>query len=166
MGYVSTSCRVKVGAPPRIENIPSELHLSEGDNTKIKVEWSDDMPFTVKFFRNGEELVDNARIKMTLFDKFLIIFMGDITKDDAGKFASRVSNQSGSTEESLMIYISGQSGAPIEASEIISHTSKLEWNIPTLMVVPQSLIMVSISEAMNGSSFQVPARANHLQSKI
>ena len=60
MGYVSTSCRVKVGAPPRIENIPSELHLSEGDNTKIKVEWSDEMPFTVKFFRNGEELVDNV----------------------------------------------------------------------------------------------------------
>ena len=85
MGYVSTNCRVKVGAPPRIENIPSELHLPEGDNTKIKVEWSDDMPFTVKFFRNGEELVDNARIKMTLFDEFLIIFMGDITKDDAGK---------------------------------------------------------------------------------
>jgi len=133
MGYVATSCRVKVGAPPRIEYIPSELHLPEGDNTKIKVKWSGDMPFTVNIFRNGVELQDNPRIKMTLFDEFLIIFMRDITKEDAGKYTVRVSNQSGSTEESFMIYISGLPGAPIgplEVSEITSHTCKLDWSAP------------------------------------
>ena len=133
MGYASTSCRVKVGAPPRIEYIPSELHLPEGDNTKIKVKWSGDMPFIVNIFRNGEELSDSSRLKMTLFDEFLIIFMRDISKEDAGKYTVRVSNQSGSTEESFMIYISGLPGAPIgplEVSEITSHTCKLMWNPP------------------------------------
>ena len=133
MGFTTSSCRVKVGAPPRIEYIPSELHLPEGDNTKIKVKWSGDMPFVVKIFRNGEELVDNSRVKMTLFDEFLIIFMRDIKKEDAGKYTVKVSNSSGSTEESFMVYISGLPGAPIaplEVSEITSHTCKLAWNPP------------------------------------
>ena len=70
---------------------------------------------------------------MTLFDEFLIIFMRDINKDDAGKYTVKVSNHSGSTEESFMIYISGLPGAPIgplEVSEITSHTCKLYWSPP------------------------------------
>ena len=133
MGYVSSNCRVKVGAPPRIEYIPSELHLPEGDNTKIKVKWSGDMPFDVKIFRNGQELSDGGRLKMTLFDEFLIIFLKDITKDDGGKYTVRVSNASGSTEESFMVYISGLPGAPIgplEVSAITSHTCQLNWSPP------------------------------------
>ena len=133
MGYVTSNCRVKVGAPPRIEYIPSELHLPEGDNTKIKVKWSGDMPFDVKIFRNGTELSDGGRLKMTLFDEFLIIFLKDITKDDGGKYTVRVSNASGSTEESFMVYISGLPGAPIgplEVSAITSHTCQLNWSPP------------------------------------
>merc|ERR1719391_1767759 len=134
MGYVTSNCRVKVGAPPRIEYIPSELHLPEGDNTKIKVKWSGDMPFDVKIFRNGTELSDGGRLKMTLFDEFLIIFLKDITKDDGGKYTVRVSNASGSTEESFMVYISGLPGAPcgpLDVSEITSHTCKLAWSPPS-----------------------------------
>eukprot|EP00088_Acartia_fossae_P029114 TRINITY_DN2992_c0_g1_i3.p1 TRINITY_DN2992_c0_g1~~TRINITY_DN2992_c0_g1_i3.p1 ORF type:complete len:1274 (+),score=352.65 TRINITY_DN2992_c0_g1_i3:337-3822(+) len=70
---------------------------------------------------------------MTLFDEFLIIFMRDIKKEDAGKYTVQVSNQSGSTEESFMVYISGLPGAPIgplEVSEITKHTCKLDWNPP------------------------------------
>ena len=133
MGYTSTNCRVKVGAPPRIEYIPSELHLPEGDNTKIKVKWTGDMPFTVKITRNGEEIADTTRVKMTLFDEFLIIFMRDIKKEDAGKYTVKVSNQSGSCEDSFMVYISGLPGAPIgplEVSEITKHTCKLAWSPP------------------------------------
>ena len=59
--------------------------------------------------------------------------MRDINKDDAGKYTVKVSNHSGSTEESFMIYISGLPGAPIgplEVSEITSHTCKLYWSPP------------------------------------
>ena len=37
IAFAYTNCRLKVGAPPKIEYIPSELHLPEGDNTKVKV---------------------------------------------------------------------------------------------------------------------------------
>ena len=60
MRYTSTNCRAKVGLLPRIECIPSELHLPEG-NTKIKVKWSGDMPFTVNIYRNGTKPTENSR---------------------------------------------------------------------------------------------------------
>jgi hypothetical protein len=47
LGYVNTNCRLRVGAPPRIEFIPDELHLPEGDNSKVKIKWSGDLPFVV-----------------------------------------------------------------------------------------------------------------------
>ena len=132
-GFVYTNCRLKAGAPPRIESIPSELHLPEGDNTKVKIKWSGDMPFVIEMFRNGEKLTESVNFKMTIFDEFLIIFMREIKKDMAGKYTIRVSNESGSAEESFMVYISGLPGPPIgplEVSEITSHTCQLHWHPP------------------------------------
>ena len=77
---------------------------------------------------------------MTLFDELLIIFMRDINKDVAGKYTVKVSNHSGSTEESFMIYISGLPGVPIEPleiSEIASYTRKLYWSSQDLMLAPR-----------------------------
>ena len=36
-GFANSNCRLKVGAPPKIEYMPKELHLPEGDNSKIKI---------------------------------------------------------------------------------------------------------------------------------
>ena len=112
VGLGSTS--LQTWAPPRIEYIPSELHLIEGDNTEIKAELSGDSPFTVNILRNRSKIVESPKFKMTLSENFLVIFMGDITKEDAGKYTVRVSNTSGSTQESFMIFISGLPGAPLD----------------------------------------------------
>ena len=61
MRYTSTNCKAKVGPLPRIECIPSELYLPEDNNTKIKVKWSGDMPFTVNIYRNGTKPTENSR---------------------------------------------------------------------------------------------------------
>ena len=60
-GYSHTNCRLKVGAPPRIEYIPSELHLPEGDNSKIKVKWSGDLPFEVEILKDGKKIGDTNK---------------------------------------------------------------------------------------------------------
>ena len=134
LGYVNTNCRLRVGAPPRIEYIPSELHLPEGDNSKVKIKWSGDMPFTVELFKEGQLMTESTNFKMAVFDEFLILFMRDITKEAfAGRWTVKVSNDSGSTEESFMVYISGLPGPPVgplDVSEITSHTCQLNWHLP------------------------------------
>ena len=129
-GYALTTGRVKVGAPPKIEHIPSDLHLSEGDNTKIKIKWSGDLPFEVELFRNDVKVSESSSLKMTVFDEFLIIFMREISKDMGGKYTIKVSNESGTASDSFMVFISGLPGPPIgplDCSEITSHTCTLNW---------------------------------------
>ncbi len=85
-GYSHSSCRLKVGAPPRIEHLPGELHLPVGDNSKVKVKWSGDLPFDVEVFKDGKKITESHRFKMTVFDEFLIIFLREITTDMAGRY--------------------------------------------------------------------------------
>ena len=103
---------------------------------------------------------------MTLFNEFLIIFARDINKDVAGKYTVKVSNHSGSTEESFMIYISGLPGAPIgplEMSEIASYTCKLYWSSQEFDAgskITYYLVERRTSDTMNGLS--LPACALYL----
>jgi hypothetical protein len=134
LGYVNTNCRLRVGAPPRIEFIPDELHLPEGDNSKVKIKWSGDLPFVVELYKEGQLMKESNNFKMAVFDEFLILFMRDITAEAfAGRWTIKVSNESGSTEESFMVYISGLPGPPVgplDVSEITSHTCQLNWHPP------------------------------------
>ncbi len=132
-GYSNTSCRLKVGAPPRIEHIPSELHLPEGDNSKVKVKWSGDLPFEVEIFKDGKKVSETHKFKMTVFDEFLIIFLREITKDMEGRYTVKVSNESGTAEGSFHLYISGVPSAPIgplDVSHVSNHTCQLAWHPP------------------------------------
>ncbi|CAB4063293.1 unnamed protein product [Lepeophtheirus salmonis] len=121
------------GAPPKIEQIPSDLHLPEGDNSKIKIKWSGDFPVTVELFFNGSKVSESSHIKMTTFDEFLLLFLRDIKRDMAGKYTVKVTNDSGSVEGSFIVNVSGLPGPPIgplEVSEISSHTCQLHWHLP------------------------------------
>ncbi len=133
VGYANTSCRLKVGAPPRIEYCPSELHLPEGDNSKVKIKWSGDLPFDVEIFKDGKKVSETSKFKMTVFDEFLIIFLREITKDMEGRYTVKVSNASGSAEGSFNMFISGVPSAPIgplDVSGITSHACNLSWHPP------------------------------------
>nr|CAD7456920.1 unnamed protein product [Timema tahoe] len=47
LGYVTTSARLKIGTPPKIDRMPGDIYLPEGDNTKIKIYYSGDQPMEV-----------------------------------------------------------------------------------------------------------------------
>ena len=132
-GFANTNCRLKVGAPPKIEYLPKELHLPEGDNSKIKIKWSGDLPVDIEVTKNGQRVTESGKFKITTFDEFLIIFLREITQDIAGRYTIKLTNDSGCTEEDFNIYISGVPGPPIgplEVSEVTSHTCQLQWHPP------------------------------------
>jgi hypothetical protein len=133
-GSVSCSARLKIGNPPRIDRLPGDLYLPEGDNTKIKIYFSGDQPMDVSLTKDGHEIVETVRIKYTVFDEYLIIFIKETTKSDAGQYTLRVKNDSGDVSASFTVYITGVPGAPIgplEVSDITQHKCTLNWKSPT-----------------------------------
>jgi len=134
LGSVTCSARLKLGNPPRIERMPGDLYLPEGDNTKIKIHFSGDHPMEALLVKDGKEVVETVRIKYTVFDEYLIIFIKEICKTDAGEYTLRVSNESGSVSASFTVFITGLPGAPIgplEVSDIDQHKCTLTWKPPT-----------------------------------
>lgn len=93
--------------PPRIINIPSELFLPEGDNNKIKIFYSGDQPMDVIVSKDGSELKESVHIKYTVFDDYIIIFIKEVTKEDAGSYTVTCKNPSGSASGTFTVYITG-----------------------------------------------------------
>ncbi|PSN48991.1 hypothetical protein C0J52_03867 [Blattella germanica] len=134
LGFVTTTARVKIGAPPKIDRMPGDLFLPEGDNTKIKIYYSGDQPMEVTLSKDGKKIEETTHIKYTVFDEYLIIFIKDITKNDAGTYTLNVKNDSGSVSASFTVYITGLPGPPIgplDVSDITKHTCTLNWKPPS-----------------------------------
>ncbi|RZF42380.1 hypothetical protein LSTR_LSTR004188 [Laodelphax striatellus] len=133
VGYARTTCRIKIGNPPHIDRIPDVLYLPEGDNTKIKIIYSGDLPMDVKLSKEGRDLEESEHIKYSIFDDYIIIFIKEIVKDDAGSYTLTCKNASGSVQGTFMIFITGIPGPPIgplAVSEITKHTCVLNWHVP------------------------------------
>lgn len=131
LGFVHTTCRIKIGSAPRIDRCPTELFLAESDNTKIKIYYSGDQPMEFALRRNGT-LVTDARY--TIFDDYIALFIKGITKADAGNYQVELRNHSGSATAAFDVFITGLPGPPIgplETTEITRHSCTLAWKPPT-----------------------------------
>ena len=127
-------CNIYILAPPRIERIPGDLYLPEGDNTKIKIYYSGDQPLDITLSKNDVIIEESARIKYTVFDDYIIIFIRGITKEDEGKYNLIVKNDSGSASGNFNVYITGPPGppnGPLDTTNITKHTCTLGWKHPT-----------------------------------
>jgi len=62
----------------------------------------------VTLTKDGKKIEETTHIKYTVFDEYLIIFIKDITKDDAGTYTLSVKNDSGSVSASFTVYITGE----------------------------------------------------------
>lgn len=127
-------CFLLFSAPPRIDRLPGDLYLPEGDNTKIKIYYSGDQPLDVTLSKGGRAIEESEHIKYTVFDDYIIVFIRGIRKDDAGTYTLNVKNDSGSASGSFTVYITGLPGAPVgplDVSNITKHTCTLAWKPPT-----------------------------------
>jgi len=132
-GQATTVGRVKIGNPPRITQIPDALYLPEADNTKIKIYFSGDLPLTVTLKVDGAPIEESQRVKITVFDEFIIVFIREVMKTDAGHYTLEVKNDCGAVTGDFNVYITGVPGAPIGPLEITGidrHMCTLTWHPP------------------------------------
>lgn len=133
LGIATSTMRLKIGTPPRIEHMQNVHYLAEKDNTKIKIYYTGDQPMDVKLKKDGSKIVESTHIKYTVFDDYLIIFIKDINKDDEGVYELSISNDSGDVSGSFTVHITGPPGPPVgplEVSDIDKHTCNLAWHPP------------------------------------
>lgn len=135
VGYASTTGRLKIGAPPRIDRIPDDLFLPDGENAKIKIYFSGDQPIKVSMKKDGSRLPESTdHLKYTAFDDCVILFIKEVKKDvDAGSYEVKLENESGTATGVFNVYTTGLPGPPVgplEASHIDKHTCSLSWHPP------------------------------------
>ena len=132
-GQATTIARVKIGNPPRITQMQDMLYLPEGDNTKVKIYFTGDLPLDVSLTLNGQPLEACTRLKFTVFDEFIILFIKEVVKADAGKYVLTVKNDCGSVSGNFMVYVTGVPGpptGPLEVTDISKHMCNLAWRPP------------------------------------
>lgn len=133
-GQATSVAHIKIGNPPRITQMPDALYLPEGDNTKIKIYFTGDLPLDVTLTQNGEPVMESQHLKFTVFDEFIIIFIKEVAKHDAGQYTLTVKNDSGSVSGSFTVYITGVPGAPtppLDVTDISRHMCTLNWRPPS-----------------------------------
>lgn len=130
LGFVHTTCRLRVGTPPSIVRCPTELFLAEGDNAKIKIHYAGDQPMDFVLRKNGQPVPD---VKYTIFDEYIAISMRSIAKSDAGAYVAELSNHSGKAAAQFAVYITGLPGppqGPLEVTAVTQHSCHLAWKPP------------------------------------
>lgn len=134
LGQIRTTAALKIGTPPRIERIPTDLYLAENESSKIKVYYSGDQPIVCTLRHNGRELVDSPSSRITVFDDYIAILLKDITKGNAGQYEVDLKNDSGSAVGHFNVNITGLPGpptGPLGITDITKHSCTLAWKPPT-----------------------------------
>ncbi|KAK7065507.1 Immunoglobulin like [Halocaridina rubra] len=132
-GQATSIAHVKIGNPPRITQMHNALYLPEGDNTKIKIYFTGDLPLDVTLLQNDVPVEQSQRLKFTVFDEFIIIFIKEVVKEDAGQYTLTVKNDSGTVTGNFDVYITGVPGPPsppLEVTDINRHMCTLSWRPP------------------------------------
>lgn len=93
--------------PPKIERMPNEINVPEGDNSKIKIFYSGDPLEDVVLEKNGKDIPQSDHFKFTIFDDYVIIFLKEAKANDASDYTVTLLNPSGKASGSFTINISG-----------------------------------------------------------
>ncbi|XP_021713428.1 twitchin isoform X4 [Aedes aegypti] len=133
VGAIHTTAAVKIGVPPKLVNIPSDVYLIKGDNAKIKLGFSGDHPMEVNISKDREKLVETEHIKYTVFDDYAVIYIRDVEDSDKGVYLVNFKNDSGSVSCNVNVHVTGLPGPPT-GPLLISHVTKnmctVSWKPP------------------------------------
>ncbi|XP_021346443.1 twitchin-like isoform X8 [Mizuhopecten yessoensis] len=133
LGRESCSCQLAVMSPPRMEKSLPDKQVELGDQFKIKVPFSGTGPFEVSVLKDGRELKEGGRVKITEFDDYVVLVLKESVEDDTGGYQVKVSNPSGAASTSFKLGVvspPGSPSGPLAVSEITKSTCSLSWKPP------------------------------------
>ncbi|OAD62661.1 Muscle M-line assembly protein unc-89 [Eufriesea mexicana] len=100
--------KVKVLSPPRITKRLGEPQIfDQGTNMILSVDVESVMPPSIKWFRDGELVVEDSHIKMTREGNKFILKITGIVSEDAGMYKAEVSSEHGVIADEIKIQVKG-----------------------------------------------------------
>ncbi|XP_017890129.1 obscurin isoform X5 [Ceratina calcarata] len=100
--------KLKVLSPPKItKGIGEAQILDQGETLTLSVEVDSVMQAGIKWYRDGEQIFEDSRIKMTREGKKFILKITGIASEDAGEYKAEVSSDHGTVSDDTKIQVRG-----------------------------------------------------------
>lgn len=98
--------KLKVLSPPKIaKGLGEPQILDQGDTLTMYVEVDSVMPPNIKWYRDGESLVEDSRIKITREGKKFILKITGIVSEDAGAYKAEIYSDHGAVTDETKIQV-------------------------------------------------------------
>ncbi|KAK3703484.1 hypothetical protein RRG08_024788 [Elysia crispata] len=133
LGKETCKANLSVLSPPRLEKELRDQKVDAGDQFKVKLPFSGTGPFDIKVKKDGKEVKESNRVKISPFDDFVTFVIKETDKDDTGKYTIEVSNDSGTATAPVNLKVVSPPGAPtgpLGVSDITKNTCHLNWKPP------------------------------------
>ncbi|XP_059156398.1 twitchin-like isoform X4 [Physella acuta] len=133
LGKESCSAQLSVLAPPRFDKEIKDQKVEVGEQFKVKLPFTGTGPLQIKVKKDGKELTESNRIKISPFDDFVTFVIKDAEREDSGKYTIEVSNDSGTASAPFQLKVVSPPGAPtgpLAVSDVTKHTCRLAWKPP------------------------------------
>ncbi|XP_069132542.1 twitchin-like isoform X10 [Argopecten irradians] len=133
LGREACTCQLAVMSPPRMEKSLPDKQVELGDQFKIKIPYSGTGPFEINVLKDGCELKEDGRVKVTEFDDYVVLVLKESEEGDTGGYQVKVSNPSGAASTSFKLGVVSAPGSPtgpLAVSDITKNTCSLSWKPP------------------------------------
>ncbi|XP_043582472.1 obscurin isoform X6 [Bombus pyrosoma] len=100
--------KLKVLSPPKITKGLGEPQILDQKGTlTLSIDVDSLMPANIKWYRDGELLVEDSRIKMIQQGKTFILKITGIVSEDAGDYKAEISSDHGTVTDETVIQVNG-----------------------------------------------------------
>ncbi|XP_076762738.1 obscurin isoform X1 [Xylocopa sonorina] len=100
--------KLKVLSPPKItKRLGEPVILDQGGMLTLSVDVESVMPPSIKWYRDGELIVEDERVKITKEGNRFILRITGITSEEAGIYKAEVSSDHGTVSDQIKIRIRG-----------------------------------------------------------
>nr|XP_048683095.1 immunoglobulin-like and fibronectin type III domain-containing protein 1 [Caretta caretta] len=136
---VKTEASIFVEDPPNVDKALLEKLMKEpvivkaGQNAMVKIPFEGRKPVRATWLRDGDELLNDARIHIDKADSFTRLSISSTNRKDCGDYKVKLKNESGTLEASLKLEVIDKPQKPIGPIEVVDSSTTgitIRWKPP------------------------------------
>ncbi|CAM4685779.1 unnamed protein product [Caretta caretta] len=136
---VKTEASIFVEDPPNVDKALLEKLMKEpvivkaGQNAIVKIPFEGRKPVRATWLRDGDELLNDARIHIDKADSFTRLSISSTNRKDCGDYKVKLKNESGTLEASLKLEVIDKPQKPIGPIEVVDSSTTgitIRWKPP------------------------------------